>query len=99
MCLVRGITFYEKLVIVTLSPIIVLGALWFSYASAMRWYRGTDRDDVENRRQAKVRHASIALLVRFLVRCFSGGLGETRFGFVSVEKVIDKPALDVALEA
>lgn len=85
MCLVEEIHFYEKLLIVTLGPIIVLGLLGLSYWGAMRWHRGTDRDSVENRRQAKVRHASTALLVLFLVgfllerRRWYGG-GGVRFG-------------------
>ena len=67
MCLVKEITFYEKLVITTLAPIIVLGTLGLSYAAAMRWHQGSDRNSTESRQQVKVRHASVSLLVLFLV--------------------------------
>ena len=63
----KEINFYEKLVIVTLAPIIVLGTLGLSYTAAMRWHQGPDRNAIESRQQVKVRHASASLLVLFLV--------------------------------
>lgn len=92
----RDFNFYEKLLIVTLGPIVILGALELSYAGAIRWHRGTGEDATENRREAKVRHASAALLVLFLVG-FRFGAGEvepgewgSKYAFFSIKKVIRK---------
>ncbi|CAM9799281.1 unnamed protein product, partial [Ascophyllum nodosum] len=49
MCLVDGINFYAKLVIVTLAPIISLGALGLTYAGAMWWHQGTNYQVIESR--------------------------------------------------
>ena len=77
MCLVDGINFYAKLVIVTLAPIISLGALGLTYAGAMWWHQGTNYQVIESRQEAKVRHASAALLVLFLVGFqLDGGWGQ-----------------------
>lgn len=81
MCIVGKINFYEKLIIATLVPILMLGLLGISYAGAMRWHRGANTQAIESRQQAKVRHASTALLVLFLVGFqFDGRATEGRGG-------------------
>ena len=82
MCIVGKINFYDKLIIATLVPILMLGLLGLSYAGAMQLHRGTNMQAIESRQRAKVRHASTALLVLFLVgfhsdgRATEGGRGE-----------------------
>lgn len=69
-CLVGNISFYQRLVGVTLGPLVVLAFLGVVCAVAMRVHRagcGRDRDSAEARQRAVVRHASAALLVLFLV--------------------------------
>lgn len=73
MCIVGKINFYDKLFIATIVPILMLGLLGLSYAGAMQLHRGTNMRANENRQQAKVRHASTALLVLFLVGFHSNG--------------------------
>lgn len=60
-----NINFYQRLVGVTLGPLIVLAFLTATYVVAMRVHRGGF--SVEAKQRAVVRHASAALLVLFLV--------------------------------
>lgn len=80
MCLLEEINFYDKLIIGTVGPIVILSALGLSYRGAMRWHRGTNKSAIECRQQAKVRHSSAALLVLFLVG--------TKLGFLGVNEPI-----------
>lgn len=72
-CLVGNISFYQRLVGVTLGPLILLAFLSVTYAVAMRVHPrgggGRGGESTEARQRAVMRHASAALLVLFLVSC------------------------------
>eukprot|EP00752_Nemacystus_decipiens_P008583 g7664.t1 len=91
-CIVGNISFYKRLVGVTLGPLVVLAFLGTTYAVAMRVHRGgRGRESSEARQRAVVRHASAALLVLFLV--FSS-VSTTVFSTYACDYVED---LDVSL--
>ncbi|CAM9678213.1 unnamed protein product [Pylaiella littoralis] len=67
-CLVGNISFYQKLLGVTLGPLAALAFLGTTYALAINMHRwGFGQTTAEARQGVVVRHASAALLVLFLV--------------------------------
>lgn len=66
-CIVGDLGFYERLILSTLAPVVVLSVLMCTYLVALYRHRGSMAEDVEERQRATVRHASAALLVCFLV--------------------------------
>lgn len=71
-CILGNINFYQRLLAVTLGPLIALAFLGVTYAVAMHIRPcGLGQTSSEARQRVVVRHASAALLVLFLVRVYS----------------------------
>lgn len=69
-CVLSDLSFYQRLVGVTIGPLVVLAVLYATYRFAMYHHRSFGRTADEKRQRAKVRHASAALLVLFLASWF-----------------------------
>lgn len=89
-----NISFYQRLVGVTLGPLLVLAFLSATYVVAMRVHRCRGgrggRESSEARQRAVVRHASAALLVLFLVSFIFSSFLLVFFVFACVSEVCAK---------
>lgn len=98
------LSFYHRLVGVTIGPLVVLAALYATYRFAMYHHRSFGRVAAKRRQRAKVRHASAALLVLFLARWFcsvvkkvDGGVGKWE-GYVVLSSYGKPPAFTTILK-
>lgn len=85
-CIVPDMSFYHRLVAVTIGPLVVLAVLYATYRVAM--YRRRRGTATKRRQQAKMRHASAALLVLFLASCFCSVTAEGVWAEVGERKIV-----------